>query len=180
MLARIDQLTAGIGELTAVTERLLAPYEEQLQQAGSMPGWGRRSAQDALAETGTEMSRFPTGAHLASWAGRTPLDNSSGKRKGKTKSKKGNRYLAGVLGETAVSAGRTQTREGARYRRLARRRGKAKAQVALGNTQLKVYHALLSSPGTRYEDPRPGLLRPAGQRPPADRPPRRHSRRPRL
>ena len=51
-----------------------------------------------------------------------------------------------------MAAGRTQTREGARYRRLARRRGKAKAQVALGNTQLKVYHTLLSRPGTRYQD----------------------------
>ena len=152
MLARIDQLNTQIDELTAVIEQLLAPYEEQLQQAESMPGWGRRSAQDAVAETGTDMSRFPTGAHLASWAGRTPLDNSSGKRKGKSKSKKGNRYLGAVTGETAVGAGKTQTREGARYRRLARRRGKAKAQVALGNTQLKVYHKLLSSPGMRYED----------------------------
>ena len=98
------------------------------------------------------MNRFPTPAHLASWAGRTPLDNSSGKRQGKAKSKKGNRYLAAVTGETAVAAGKTQTREGARYRRLSRRRGKAKAQVALGNTQLKVYHALLSHPGARYED----------------------------
>ena len=152
MLARIDRLNAGIGELTEVIERLLAPYEEQLQQAGSMPGWGRRTAEDALAETGADMTRFPTGAHLASWAGRTPLDNSSGKRNGKSKSKKGNRYLAGLLGETAVAAGKTQTREGARYRRLARRRGKAKAQVALGNTQLNVYHKLLSSPGMRYQD----------------------------
>jgi hypothetical protein len=72
--------------------------------------------------------------------------------KGKAKSKKGNRYLGGLLGETTVAAGRTQTREGARYRRLARRRGKAKAQVAVGNTQLKVYHKLLSNPGMRYED----------------------------
>jgi len=53
MLARIDQLNAGIGELTEVIERLLAPYEEQLQQAESMPGWGRRAAQDALAESGS-------------------------------------------------------------------------------------------------------------------------------
>ena len=152
MLTRIDQLNARIDGLTTVIEQLLAPHEEQLQQAESMPGWGRRSAQDAVAETGVDMSRFPTGAHLASWAGRTPLDNSSGKRKGKAKSKKGNRYLAALTGETAVAAGKTQTREGARYRRLSRRRGKAKAQVALGNTQLKVYHKLLSTPGTRYQD----------------------------
>jgi transposase len=152
MLARIDRVTAEIDQLTTVIEQLLAPWEEQLQQAESMPGWGRRTAQDALAETGPDMTRFPAGAHLASWAGRTPLDHQSGSRNGRSKSKKGNRYLAGVTGETAVAAGRTQTREGARYRRLARRRGKAKAQVALGNTQLKVYHALLSHPGMRYQD----------------------------
>jgi transposase len=152
MLARIDRVSEEIARLTEVIERLLTPYEEQLQQAGSMPGWGRRAAQDAVAETGVDMTRFPTGGHLASWAGRTPLDSQSGKRTGRAKSKKGNRYLGAVTGETAVAAGRTQTREGARYRRLARRRGKAKAQVAVGNTQLKVYHKLLSNPGTRYED----------------------------
>ena len=152
MLARIDQLNASINQVSQVIEELLAPYEEQLQQAESMPGWGRRAAQDSVAETGVDMSRFATGAHLASWAGRTPLDHQSGKRTGKARSKKGNRYLAAVTGETAIAAGKTQTREGARYRRLARRRGKAKAQVALGNTQLKVYHKLLSNPGMRYED----------------------------
>jgi len=152
MLQRIDRVNAEIDELTAVIERLLAPYEEQLQQAESMPGWGRRSAQDAVAETGVDMTRFRTGPHLSSWAGKTPLDNQSGKRTGRAKSKKGNRYLAAVTGETAIAAGKTQTREGARYRRLARRRGKAKAQVAVGNTQLKVYHKLLSNPGLRYED----------------------------
>ena len=152
MLERIDRVNEEIARLTEVIERLLAPYEEQLQQAESMPGWARRSAQDALAETGPDMSRFATGAHLASSAGRTPLARQSGTRTGKAKSKKGNRYLGAVTGETAVAAGRTQTREGARYRRLARRRGKAKAQVATGNTQLKVYHKLLSSPGMRYED----------------------------
>ena len=152
MLERIDRVNAEIDELTAVIERLLAPYEEQLEQAESMPGWGRRSAQDAVAETGVDMTRFRTGGHLSSWAGKTPLDNQSGKRTGRAKSKKGNRYLAAVTGETAIAAGKTQTREGARYRRLARRRGKAKAQVAVGNTQLKVYHKLLSNPGMRYQD----------------------------
>jgi transposase len=152
MLGRIDRVNTEIARLTEVIERLLAPYEEQLQQAESMPGWGRRAAQDALAETGPDMTRFPTPAHLASWAGRTPLDNQSGKRAGRSKPKKGNRYLGGLLGETAAAAGKTQTREGARYRKLARSRGAAKAQVALGNTQMKVYHALLSRPGTRHED----------------------------
>jgi transposase len=152
MLARIDRVNEEIGRLAGVIEQLLAPYEEQLQQGESMPGWGRRAAQDAVAETGIDMTRFATGGHLASWAGRTPLDNQSGTRNGRSKSKKGNRYLGGLLGETAVAAGKTQTREGARYRRLARRRGKAKALVATGNTQLKVYHKLLSNPGMRYQD----------------------------
>jgi transposase len=152
MLARIDRASADIEKISAVIEDLLAPYEEQVWQAASMPGWARRSAQDALAETGVDMTRFPTGAHLASWGSRAPLDHQSGARKGRARSKKGNRYLAGVLGETAVAASRTQTREGARYRRLARRRGKAKAQVAVGNTQLKVLHKLLSTPGARYHD----------------------------
>jgi transposase len=152
MLARIDQITGEIDALTGVIEALLVPYEEQLQQAESMPGWGRRSAQDVIAETGADMTRFPTGAHLASWGSRAPLDHQSGARQGRARTKKGNRYIASALGETAVAAGRTKTREGARYRRLARRIGKNKAQVAVGNTQLKVLHKLLSSPGMRHTD----------------------------
>jgi transposase len=152
VLARTDRLAADIDDLSQVIERLLAPYEEQLQQAESMPGWQRRAAQDAVAETGVDMSRFRTGGHLVSWAGRAPQDHQSGQRKGRAKAKKGNRYLGAVTGETAVAAGRTQTREGARHRRLARRRGAAKACVATGNTQLKVYHKLLSNPGMRHQD----------------------------
>jgi transposase len=152
MLARIDRVNEEIARLTEVIEQLLAPYEEQLQQAESMPGWGRRAAQDAVAETGVDMTRFRTGGHLSSWAGRTPLDHQSGKRNGRARSKKGNRYLAGLLGETAAAGGKTQTREGARYRRLARKRGRANACVAVGNTQLKVDHKLLSNPRMRYQD----------------------------
>jgi transposase len=152
MLERIDRAGEETGALSAVIEQLLAPYEEQLQQAESMPGWGRRAAQDVIAETGVDMSRFPTPGHLASWAGRTPLDHQSGSRQGKARRKHGNRVIGAVLGETAVAAGRTQTREGARHRRLARKRGKAKACVATGNTQIRVFHALLSNPGTRYTD----------------------------
>jgi transposase len=152
MLERIDRVNAEIARLTEVIEQLLAPYEEQLQQAESMPGWGRRSAQDAVAETGVDMTKFPTGGHLSSWGGKTPLDHQSGKRTGRARHKKGNKYLGAITGETAVAAGKTATREGARYRKLARSRGKGKAQVALGNTQLRVYHKLLSNPGMRYQD----------------------------
>ena len=119
-----------------------------------MPGWQRRAAQDAVAETGVDMTRFRTGPHLSSWACRAPQDHQSGQRKGRAKAKKGNRYLGAITGETAVAAGRTQTREGARHRRLARRRGAAKACVATGNTQLKASQ-LLADPGMRYQDPGP-------------------------
>jgi transposase len=152
VLARTGRLSAGIDDLSQVIERLLAPYGEQLAQAESMPGRGRRAARDAVAGTGVDMSRFRTGGHLSCWAGRAPQDHQSGKRKGRAKAKKGNRYLGAITGETAVAAGRTQTREGARHRRLARKRGAAKACAATGNTQLKVYHKLLSNPGMRHQD----------------------------
>ena len=120
--------TPSIAELTAVIERLLAPYEEQLQQAESMPGWGRRAAQDAVAETGVDMTRFRTGGAPGLLGRPHPAGQPVRQaRSGRAKSKKGNRYLGAITGETAVAAGKTQTREGARYRRLARRRGKAKA-----------------------------------------------------
>lgn len=156
MLARIDAAGAEIARLTAVIDALLAPYEEQVQQAESMPGWGRVAAQDVIAETGVDMTRFATPAHLASWAGRTPLDHQSGARAGKARRKHGNKYIGAVTGETAVAAGRTATREGERHRRLVRRRGKGKACVATGNTQMRVFHVLLSSPGMRYTDLGPG------------------------
>jgi len=74
------------------------------------------------------MTRFPTAAHLASWAKFSPtISASAGKKKGKNATGKGNHYLARVLGEAAVSAGKTDTFLGERYRRIARRRGKKKA-----------------------------------------------------
>ena len=139
MLERIDRLTADIARLTEVIEQLLAPYEEQLQQAESMPGWGRRSAQDAVAETGADMAKFPTGGHLSSWAGRPRWTTSPASAPAAPGTRKATSTWPPSPARPPSRADKTATREGARYRKLARSRGKGKAQVAVGNTQLRVY-----------------------------------------
>ena len=99
------------------------------------------------------MTRFPTPAHLASWAKFAPgINSSAGKTKGNGSTGHGNRYLARALGEAAVNAGRTDTFLGARYRRLARRRGKKKAIVAVGRSILVIVWHLLADPETQFQD----------------------------
>ena len=99
------------------------------------------------------MTRFPTPAHLASWAKFAPgINSSAGKTKGNGSTGHGNRYLARVLGEAAVGAGRTDTFLGARYRRIARRRGKKKAIVAVGRSILVIIWHLLADPDTDFHD----------------------------
>ena len=104
------------------------------------------------------MSRFPTAGHLASWAKYAPgVSESAGKKKGKNATGHGNPYLARVLGEAAIGAARTDTFLGERYRRIARRRGKNKAIVAVGRSILVIVWHLLSDPDVRYCDLGPGF-----------------------
>jgi transposase len=153
MLDNTDRITAQIDKLTAQIEELIAPFDHQVTQLDGIPGMGRIAAQDLIAEIGADMSVFPTAARLVSWCKFCPqVKQSGGKRKGRNSCGQGNRYVAGLLGEVTVSAGRTKTRIGARYRRIAKRRGKPKAQVATGNTILTVAHALMSDPDAVYED----------------------------
>ena len=131
-----------------------------------------------MAETGVDMTRFRTGPHLVSWGGRAPQDHQSGKRAGRSKAKKGNRYLGAILGETAGRPAQPILVEGARHRRLTRRRGTAKACVAtLERRSPKLYQeAAVATPGTAPpRGSRPGLLRTPAGRPPPGRPSRRQS-----
>jgi len=153
MLATIDYYTTRIEELTAKIEVLCEPYLHQIAQLDAVPGTGVITAQDVIAEIGTDMTVFPTAAHLVSWAKWCPqVAQSGGKRKGANASGHGNRYIGAALGEAAVSAGRTQSFPGAKYRRLVKRMPKKKALVATGNSLLTIYHALLSDPAAAYTD----------------------------
>jgi len=153
MLTTIDHYTTQIEALTARIEVLIEPYLHQAGQLDEVDGIGVICAQDIIAETGTDMTVFPTASHLVSWARWSPqVKQSAGKRKGSNATGRGNPYLGAALGEAASSAGRTQSFLGARYRRLTRRMPKKKALVATGNSMLTIIHALLSDPGARYTD----------------------------
>ena len=160
MLSRIDALTAQIDTLTARIEQAIAPFAHQVAQLDEIPGIGIIAAQDLIAETGADMSRFPTPAHLVSWA-RFALKarQSAGKtRPGSTG--KGNPWLGGTLGESAAAAARTSTFLASRYKRIVKRRGKQRALVAVGNSLLTIAWHLLSDPGARFADLGTHLARP--------------------
>jgi transposase len=153
MLARIDGLSTDIATLDARIEEMVTPFGTTVQRLDEIPGLGAVGACAILAEIGLDLTRFPTAGHLASWAKFTPrVSESAGKRKGQGSTGHGNRYLAKVLGEAAVAAGRTNTFLGQRYRRIARRRGKNKAIVAVGRSILVIIWHLLSDPQAQFTD----------------------------
>jgi transposase len=153
MLARIDALSADIAELEMVIGDMIAPFADAVARLDEIPGIGPAAAAVVIAEIGVDMSRFPTAGHLSSWAKFAPgIKESAGKKKGTGATGHGNRYLAKVLGEAAVTAGRTDTFLGERYRRIARRRGKKTAIVAVGRSMLVIIWQLLSDPEAHFID----------------------------
>jgi transposase len=117
-----------------------------------IPGISPGLARSIIAETGLDMSRFPTAAHLVSWAGLCPSARQSGPRTRAGKKGQGDTWLRGSLGQAATSAAGTATFLGERYARIARRRGKAKAQVAVARSILIIIWNLLSDPAARFTD----------------------------
>jgi len=175
LLDQIDALNGQIATLTARIEVMLdtmttpAPVLDPtdrgahhgpcsahelsaVDRLAEIPGVGPVSAQLIVAEIGVDMTRFPTAAHLVSWAKLCPRTIQSGPvhRGGKTGN--GNPYLKGALGEAAAVAARTDTFLGARYRRIVKRRGKLKALVAVARSILVVVWRLLADPTARYHD----------------------------
>lgn len=153
MLARIDTLSADIASIEQRIDVEIAPFAEAVARLDEVPGVGVTAARVIIAEIGLDMTRFPTAAHLASWARFAPgVKESAGRSKGNGATGHGNHYLASVLGEAALSASKTDTFLGERYRRIARRRGKKKAIVAVGRSILIIVWHLLNDPQVRFHD----------------------------
>ena len=130
----------------------MRPLDEAIALLDTIPGIGRHVAEALLAELGADLSRFPTAQHLASWAGMCPGNHeSAGKRKG-GRTRKGNPWLRALLVQAAHAAARKKgTYLAAQYRRLAARRGKSRAAVAVGHAILVIVYHLLRE-GTAYDD----------------------------
>jgi transposase len=152
MLDNIDRLSEQIAALDTTIEQVIAPFASQVAQLDEVTGIGATAAQELIAEVGVDMGRFPSAAHLVSWAKFCPqVHESAGKHKPKGRGK-GNPWLAGTLGNIVATAARTDSFLGARYRRIAKRRGKQKAMVATGNSVLVIVYHLLGDPEARFSD----------------------------
>jgi transposase len=152
MCGRVDTLTAQIDQLTTRIDEAIAPFAAQVTQLDEIPGIGKTGAQEIIAEIGIDMTRFPTAAHLVSWAKFAPKARQSAGKHKPASTGRGNPWLGGTLGEAAIGAARTRTFLGSRYHRLARRRGKQRALVAVGNSILTIAWHLLSDPDARFSD----------------------------
>ena len=127
------------------------------QRLDEIPGVSLDLAIAIIAETGLDMTRFPTAAHLVSWAGLSPVSRQSGTRTKKTAKGQGDAYLKGYCSQAATGASKSSaTFLGERYHRLARRTGAAKAQVAVARSILVITWHLLNDPAARYHDLGPG------------------------
>jgi transposase len=153
-LEHIDDISAKIASLNEEIDHLIVPFDEQdeLRRLDEIPGVGQDVAQVVLAELGVDMSRFPTAAHAASWAGLAPGKNESAGKNRSGKITPGNPHLKPALVQAAHAASRTKNNYlAAQFRRLAARRGKKRAAIAVAHSILVIAYHMLRN-GTEYRE----------------------------
>jgi transposase len=153
-LEHIDDISAKIDSLNEEIDRLIVPFDEndELRRLDDIPGVGLEVAQVILAELGVDMSRFPSAAHAASWAGLAPGKNESAGKNRSGKITPGNPHLKPALVQAAHAASRTKNNYlAAQFRRLAARRGKKRAAIAVAHSILVIAYHMIRN-GTEYRD----------------------------
>lgn len=158
MLRRLDSVELAQSLLGEVIDAAFEPWQHQLDLLTTIPGVGPHTAQVIVAETGADMSRFPTAQHLAAWAGVAPGSHESAGYRRPSPTRHGNKWLTSALVEAASSASRTtDTYLASQYARLAGRRGPKRAQVAVAHSILvAAYHMLRND--QPYQDLGPDWL----------------------
>lgn len=151
-LAHLESLEEGIARLSAEIKTRLRPFETELQRLDTIPGVAQATAEVVAAELGMDMTRFPTDRHCASWSGLCPGQDESAGKRGSGRTRKGSPALRGALVQAAHAAARTKdTYLSAQYHRLAARRGKKRAAVAVAHTILTIMYHILRTGSTYHE-----------------------------
>ena len=152
LMEHLDYLECAIDRLSSRIEELTRPLVQEIQQLSRVPGLERRSIENILAEIGTDMDLFPTHAHLASWAGMCSGNRESAGKRSSGRTTPGNRWLRSTLTQAAWAASHSKgSYFQAHYRRLAGRRGKKRASMAVGHSLLVVIYHMLKD-GRDYQE----------------------------
>lgn len=151
-LAQLAHLDRAIEQVSAqITERM-RPFEDDIARLDTIPGVAVRTAQEIVAQIGTDMSRFPSARHIASWAGVCPGNHESAGKRYSGRTRPGNAALQRALVEAAHAAGRTRnTYLSAQFHRLVPRCGVKKTALAVGHSILTIAYCILRD-GTTYTD----------------------------
>jgi transposase len=144
LLCQIDNLDEALARFDEQIKDYCRPFEEAVTQLDTIPGVARHTAEISVSEIGVDMSRFPTADHLAAWAGVAPGNNESAGKRRSGKTRPGNKSLRAALNQAAHGAAHTKnTYLTAQYQRLAARRGKKKAIVAVMHSILVISYHLI-------------------------------------
>jgi transposase len=143
-LSHIDFLDSHIEELSREVARRLESDNEIIEILDTIPGINRKAAELIVAEIGTDMSRFPSDSHIASWAGLCPGNNESAGKKKNSSTHDGNKHIRAVMVEAALANRNAKSYFASQYKRIAARRGKKRAAIAVAHSMLIVVYHMIS------------------------------------